>query len=800
MHDGALVDESMLAAEYVFLKKLKDLRFDTAKGQRGFTPKELTGIFEDRAGQARERAAKAVAAGKSEGDACRAALLALKFTEKQLADLLEKRVQGRPLPEQGVVEPPSGGGRSPYCRPALRILKALILSGLAPAEFKNHLIAREAGPMATLAEEIRLGTDMGAGLVEDDLTFLDRMGASWDRLYIPDARLDDAAKAAERSDAAGRERMVRRLIGEQNDPVVRHRLGAFHRKLRDLEARFGPPDRVVIEFVREDFLAKGKSKQARDRYQKFRNFQKRRREERSKALAALGGGASGSDVLKYQLWDDQKGHCLFCGNTIAGPNVMPEAGGRSFATAELAHIVPDSLGGPRTYLNLVVACHDCNHAQKERYHADWFRQDGRDWDALLNRIRTYTRIPRFKLKLLSCEDSEQAADMVENRTSLQQTAWIAKLSQAVACLHFGWPLNFKGADRRVVVVPGALTNAVARRYHLYRLLGSEESRAAAEARLKELREAAERVDRNSLPWDERNQAWQAYHTAVEETEKKARDDHRHHALDAMVLSFIPAWAADPNKRYWHSLPGPADWDFFAERLRTVVPTWVATEKPRLEDGIYGDRGGKAAKRLSLKSLGYSGRTPKFSLSALRKAAANIWDRPIRDAVQAFVAGEPPEEAWVAFCDTFRAPRPDGSVGPRVLSVLIATSELDEFADLSKDGTGAWRRGKRHKGYFVALDPKGKPKVFPVYAHASEAEVRRSIRAREGWRDYGYFESGCRVRIAERLVQGKHEVGAGVYILSSLWTNGQSAIMGSDGTVWRGIGIGKLVSCGLARVH
>ena len=35
--------------------------------------------------------------------------------------------------EQDEVAPPSPGGRSPYSRPALRILRALLLSGLPPA-------------------------------------------------------------------------------------------------------------------------------------------------------------------------------------------------------------------------------------------------------------------------------------------------------------------------------------------------------------------------------------------------------------------------------------------------------------------------------------------------------------------------------------------------------------------------------------------------------------------------------------------------------------------------------------------
>lgn len=781
-HADRVVEESILPAAYVFLKKLKDLRFATVSGSRGLTAEELRSIFEEC------RNSILNASCTDESSAKRLVTDAFRFTQTRLL----KRVKGLGgvalLPEQDEIEAPRLSGRSAYSRPVLRVLVALLCSGLAPREFKRRLLACEGDEFLALASDIRLGNDPRRGMVAADLNFLDRMGDTWDGLFVPDARLDEAAKAAQSGDSAQRNALVRELVGGVQDPVVRHRLETFHRLLKQLESRHGTPDRIAIEFVREQFM-RGDSDRATKRRKAFADFQKRRRNERIKALARLQGEGSRKDIQKVQLWEEQNRQCPFCGNHIGAPNVVSTDSTRSFDRAQLAHIVPDSAGGPRTYLNLVVACHICNDQQKNRYHADWFRQDGLRWDGFIDRLQKFTRMSPFKRKLLACDDAVRAAEMVERRTALQQTAWIAKLSQALVCLHFGWPLNFSGGERRVIVVPGALTNQIARRNGLYRLLGSEEQRAARDKELARLKGEAEKP--HASPED-REVAWRAYFAAEEKADEKARDDKRHHALDAMVLSFIPTWATDPTKKYWRGLPKEADWAFFKRELDRVVPRTLASEPPVLEEGIYRARKGQAVRRYKLKDLAYSGQNPKYSSASGLERAKKIVDPHIKERVLQFLETSPDESLWLAFCAQFRLPA-NGATVRRV--ALRVSDDLKEYKDLSKDGSGAYRRGKSHQGYFVILDDKKHSKVMPVYTHQSPYAVAKQIEQGK-FQIYGYFTSGCRIHIERDVVQGKKRVPSGAYTLRSLWTAGPATLESPSGQTFDGIGIKNLVAAGL----
>ncbi|MCO5045753.1 MAG: HNH endonuclease [Verrucomicrobia bacterium] len=784
--EGKPVEDSLLPAEYVFLKQLKDLRFATKTGDRGFTASELRAIFAERHKKIVEQIFQ------NNGELAECAKQSLRLTRTELGKWVRKFGGTSLLPEQDKIEPPQTSGRSSYSRPALRILIAVILSGLSPRECRRRLLQREGDDFRTLAGELHLGNDAQRGLVAEDLAFLERMGDNWDSLFVPDARLAEAAKAAVNADATHREALVRELIGSVPDPIVRHRLETLYRLIKRLEAQHGPPDRVAIEFVRDQFM-RGNSKRAEKRRSDWTSFQNRRRKERAQALAILQGQGSAKDILKVQLWKEQDGNCPFCGHAIGRPGVSSADQTRSFNRSVLAHIVPESAGGPRTYLNLVAACHTCNDQQKDRYHALWFQQDGLPWDAFRDRVASFTKMSRFKRKLLSCEDSERAADMVERRTALQQTAWISKLSQAVMCLHFGWPLNFAGTDRKIIVVPGALTNQTARRSGLYELLGTEELRQEREKELAQLKAAAEQ---NHDSPEDRTKAWVAYFNEVEAAHEKLRTDKRHHALDAMVLSFIPTWATDPTKKYWRGLPKEANLPYFKQHLARVLPRTIATERAGLEESNYRDRKGQAVRRYFLKELAYKkGLNKTFDIKTARKSAQKIVDANIRRLVTDFLQSDCSESAWNDFCRSARVV-PGGPLVRRITQKV--SDDLSEFRAMAKDGRGAWRRGDKHQGYFVIVGADGSHRVRPVYAHERRADVEREITSKCAT-VYGFFSSGCLINIEKALTQGKNHLAAGPYILRSLRKDGYAYLESPDGKRDSGIALTRLIAAGMKRI-
>ncbi len=290
--------DSLLVAEVTFLMKLKNMRVVRLdKTVTGLTAAEIRSVFED-----------------PKRTATKFSLTATQWRK------VCSGFGAHPAPGHLEVTAPSEGGRSRFCRPALRILKALILSGEAP----------------TVAHERELkalngNTDPKKGLVPADLKFLRRMGDTWDTLYVPDQKFD--ALLALRAEQ-GRDAAISALIGDVKDPIVRHRLNALKGRLVELERTYGEPSEVVLEFVRDDFMGE-KAKKA---LQKFQNERAEARKKARSQLTAMGGEQARRNALKLELLMAQGFQCLYTGENL------PQT---ELDSLEIEHIVPRALGGAR---------------------------------------------------------------------------------------------------------------------------------------------------------------------------------------------------------------------------------------------------------------------------------------------------------------------------------------------------------------------------------------------------------------------------------------------------------------------
>ena len=710
-------EKSLVAVEVAFLMKLKNLRVQRPGGNGWLAAAELRAILEH----------------PKRKD--------WKFTEAGLRKFCDT-IGAKPLPGHEEVTSPRFSGRSRFCRPALEILKRLILSGKNPSEFLQEEIARLNG-----------NKDPLKGLVEADLKFISDMAAkndSWEGIYIPNQQLDALTELSNNSEEA-----ITRLIGQQNDPVVRHRLNVFYKRLRELEqSTQSRPDQVVLEFVREDFMGK-KAKL------EYNSFIKKRAEERIKAReeAAKAGATEKSSGLKLELLRAQDGCCLYTNEGLI-PSKLDEY--------QIDHIVPRSKGGPDAVVNYVLTTQKANEAKADRTPYDWFHQEMPDkWDAYVNRVRSRaTHLRNKKVQLLIAHN---AAELADKYTALAETAWIAKLAQAIVGLHFGWRNGVdENGNKRVTVISGGLTGRIRRKYALNQILNPNAK-------------------------------------TEEEAEKKNRDDDRHHALDAMVISFIPSWVRDTNKEKFFRFPEPIHQNakgFFEKEIASVIPQFLCFEKAPLAETIYGARGEGDDKvivqRSELLQLAFKSIAPgktKFDLDYLGDQIKSIRDEHIQKLLAAFHVKMPDEGAWKNFCESFQLPRKDGTPGARVFNVLMNVGEPKEYKDLSKDGTGAYRKAlKGHKGQIVyvetSTDKKGQTKetaqVRPVYAFESQAQVAKELTERLGdkCRVIGFFQSGCLVEVDKPVTHAKQPLPPGKYRLNTIITdNKQIKITTPDGKTY-----------------
>jgi hypothetical protein len=669
----------------------------------------------------------------------------------------------RPMPGHEEVKAPKSSGRCAYSRVALRILKALILSGDAPSAFYGRIIRREPELLRRLGssahQPLVIFEDSSAkdekqrhhenteyrkrGLLISELYFLRQMRRdnadvdSWENIFIPSQTVDALQQRHTRDGKLDCDAAIRELLGTINDPIVRHRLSVFADRLRKLQhgeeseelPGFGVPDAVVLEFVREDFMGE----EAKREYQNFINERERDRKTAREEAGKL-GLESRSSGLRYELWKAQGCICLYTGKPLAETELDQY---------EIDHIVPRSLGGPDAMVNYVLTFHEVNHTKEKGKLTPFGLLNGKEgWDSYVKRVHSCaTALRNKKVQLLTRSD---AAELVQRYTALAETAWVSKLAQAIVNLRFGWTNGYdEKREKRVIVVSGGLTARVRRKYGLDKLLYRDVTDPEALSK-----------------------------------KVKNREDKRHHALDAMVLTFIPQWARDPNKEGFFRLPrnfrdsnGREDFErvqqFFNKHLSEVMPKNIAFERAALADTSFGirDDGEKSiiVKRIPVFDLGQEpagapGKT-KFSLKYLTKKTEWVRDATVRRRLKEFIEEQPDEAGWRRFCESFTQKRKDGTAGARIIKVWVYAGEPDEFKDLSKDGTGAMRKAKDdHQGQIIFTDGNGELAVKPVYAHASiKEEMKRIAGVGGGSKVYCFVRSRCSFRLGKEIPESDYGI-------------------------------------------
>jgi CRISPR-associated endonuclease Csn1 len=459
------------------------------------------------------------------------------------------------------------------------------------------ILSGEAPPPAHEKELARLNgnTDPLKGLVPGDLKFLQQMGPTWEGIYVPNQKLDALARSSESPHEA-----IRQLISSQNDPIVRHRLTLFAERLDYLAVtkKLGTPDYVVLEFVREDFMGK------KAKFDYFK-FQRDRAHDRAKAReeAAKAGATENAAGLKMELHKAQGGICLYTGEGLAVTSLDEYV---------IDHIVPRAKGGPDAAVNYVLTTRRTNDDKLDRTPYEWLSNIP-GWDAYVERVKK--RIGTLRNKKVQLLTSPDAQALVDKYTALAETAWISKLAQTIVGLRFGWPGGISNGERKVIVVSGGLTGRIRRKYKLNSLLNPDA-------------------------------------TSEEEAETKNRNDDRHHALDAMVISFIPNWARNAKFTGFFRFPDEVHRELFRKEIAEVVPKNVVLEKAVLEEKFYGHRTIQGQQyAVGREELADFATKLVKGIRVLRKRADiethRIIDARIRSEVQAFLDANPnlTLEAW-----------------------------------------------------------------------------------------------------------------------------------------------------------
>ncbi len=300
------------------------------------------------------------------------------------------------------------------------------------------------------------------------------------------------------------ERALNRYLAEIKHPLVRHRLVLFRRLLNKLIAEHGAPDLIVVEAVRSLAL----SQKNKNELNKRNEAHRRERENARDLLKGENLPTSANAIQKYRLWKETKGRCPFCLQAISQEALFN-------GEADIEHLVPRARLDCNEIYNLTIGHTDCNRNKKgDRTPYDAFHHDGL-WESLKRNAQEC-----FSGKKLEIFLSPNAEELIEQKSELVQTSYIAKVLRHLCLIRLGW-VGEDGRDpttekctpsQRFQVTNGQITSRLRQSWGLNHVLYDK-------------------------PAEDTEEAWQQY-------AEKNRGDLRHHALDAMVISCTLPWLAN----------------------------------------------------------------------------------------------------------------------------------------------------------------------------------------------------------------------------------------------------------------
>ncbi|OKL47399.1 CRISPR-associated protein [Boudabousia marimammalium] len=310
-------------------------------------------------------------------------------------------------------------------------------------------------------------------------------------------------------------------VGEPvGNPAVDRVLKTVARWLDGVTARWGEPERVTIEHVRDAFTSKSKSMEI-DRNINRRAQRNESLREDIRAARGLDGPVSRADMWRFQSVTRQNGQCAYCGTGI------------TMANSEMDHIVPRAgQGSTNTRDNLLAVCHACNSEKGKIPFAVWAEKTSRPGVSVEEakmRLKFWERdlgmsakdFGSFKLSVMRRLQRATFDEEMDAR-SIESVAWMA--NELRARIAHKYALQAEGdSAHKVQVFAGAVT---------------AEARKASG-----IEKQLEFIGGTG----------------------KTRLDRRHHAVDAAVVSLMSSFVAQTLGERMNIR--------FAQQLSGEEPTW-----------------------------------------------------------------------------------------------------------------------------------------------------------------------------------------------------------------------------------
>lgn len=245
-----------------------------------------------------------------------------------------------------------------------------------------------------------------------------------------------------------------------NNPVVRRAVSQTIRVINAVVREYGAPEVVRVELARE----MGKPYDVRTQITKKQEANAKKNEEvKQKIREIKGAEPTGQDIVKFKLFQDQNGVCLYSGQNLDRTRLF-EAG-----YVDVDHIIPYSISFDDSYTNKVLVRSPENRQKGNRIPADYFKSDPARWQRFETLVNTRVHNWKKKRNLLTQALSEEQKNGFKQR-NLVDTQYIARVMYNLINDHLQFAETGKyDKKRRTQAVNGAITAHVRKRLGIQKI-------------------------------------------------------------------------------------------------------------------------------------------------------------------------------------------------------------------------------------------------------------------------------------------------------------------------------------------
>jgi len=328
------------------------------------------------------------------------------------------------------------------------------------------------------------------------------------------------------------------------NPAVERSITEMRKVVNAIVREYGKPCEIRIELARE--LKKPRSKRLDE------TARNRKREAENKALAERMHNECGmpQNPSRNDLWVEQQGQCPYTGRSLPFSRLFDDNNG-----FDVDHILPRSRHPDDSYQNKVLCWGDTNRMVKRNQtpFEAFAEQDPEIWHQILARVARWKNPGKSrKFEIRSTDELAEFSSRQLNDT--RYTSMIA--ARLLSTLYGGRDVIRNGKKEQAIFAStGAVTATLRRNWGFEQIL------------------------RNIIPPE------------PSESTGKPRTDHRHHAIDAIVIALtrndvIQAMARasalepwQPGTRSWRHVPQPWRTPDFFRSVEEQVREMLTSHRP-----------------------------------------------------------------------------------------------------------------------------------------------------------------------------------------------------------------------------